>query len=85
MNDEPVVVKEWRKRWLFGLVRIDYHVEDRRPDLTREECNQIDLGKFKHFLDVRVFWWHCNWTFRTSHNCEDLPYVYCCGKSQIRP
>lgn len=74
-NSLPVVTKHFRKNYL-GLVVIDYHVEDRRPDVTAE----VFPGKYKHFLTVRVLWNEYNWTFRTSDEYEYLPF--CKDKSQ---
>ena len=71
----PVIVKRYKKRHLFGFVRIDYHVEDRRPDLkvgTGEEW--IHCNKYKHFLDVKIGWRTYNWTFRTEYLYTELPY-----------
>ena len=66
MDTGPVVVKDWRKNHLWGLVSLSYHVEDRRPDL--EEYS----GKYKHFLVVRVLAKTYGWTFRTNY-LYDLP------------
>lgn len=73
-SSEPVVIKDFKRSHLMGLVTIDYHVEDRRPDLTEEECQVMPLGKYKHFLNLRVGLKRYNWTFRTHSPYEELPW-----------
>ena len=60
MNSEPVVVKDYNKSFMFGLVSIDYYVEDRRPDLETYK------GKYKHYITVKIFYKQYNWLFRTD-------------------
>lgn len=66
----PVVIKEWNKSFFFGIVKIDYHVEDRRPDVE-----EYEHGKYKHFLVVRIARKEYRWTFRTNYEYEDMPYT----------
>lgn len=66
---EPVTIKEFSKRFMFGVVSIKYHVDDRRPDLKEYE------SKYKHFIVVRAFGTEYRWTFRTKYPYEELPYM----------
>lgn len=68
-SSTPVIVKQWQRSFLLGAVYIEYHVEDRRPDL---EVGEYD-GKYKHFLTMFIVGKRLNWTFRTTHPYEDLP------------
>lgn len=71
MDSTPVMFRDIKKRFLLGIVRIHYYVENRRPDLKDGEYN----GKYKHFLSVYIFWKQLNWTFRTNYPYESLPYI----------
>lgn len=47
-------VKTFRKNF-FGLVSINYLVEDRRPDLDNLDINlAVCGGKYKHFIVIRI-------------------------------
>lgn len=66
----PFIVKEYKKSFLLGLVKIDYHIEDRRPDLE----SGVDPIKYKHFLNIKICNKRLNWTFRTQFPYDDLPF-----------
>lgn len=78
MSGEPITIKEFKKKWLFGLIFINYYVEDRRPDVLN--LDEINFDKYKHYIYFRVFFNIYNWTFRTKFLYEDLPYIN--GKPQ---
>ena len=59
----PVIVKEFERRYFFGMVIINYHVEDRRPDLDDGTYN----GKYKHFLTIKLPKESISWEFRTNY------------------
>mgnify|MGYP001606227450 CR=1 FL=1 len=77
IQSAPQIIKVFKKSF-FGLVSIDYVVEDRRPDINIEEkCKLNELGgRFKHFLELKIFWGlYCyRWTFRTNYEYKELPY-----------
>lgn len=62
---EPYIIKKFKKKHLFGLVSIDYHVEHR--------TNNPD--KYKHFIEFYILNKRYNWTFHTEYPYDDLPYT----------
>ena len=68
MNDEPEVIKEFSRKFLLGWVKVDYLVEDRRPDV------KMYPEKFKHLLTLRIGGARFNWTFRTDQPYPELPW-----------
>lgn len=68
----PVIVKELKYTHLFGLVRIEYLVENRRPDLP--DTNQR-VCKYKHHINLRIFFRKYNWTLRSQSPYSELPYI----------
>lgn len=66
ISGTPVVIKTYKQRFLLGLVKIDYHVENRRPDLN---------NNYKHFLVLTVCGKQYRWTFRTEYPYEELPWT----------
>lgn len=67
--DTPCSVKNIKWSCFFGIVKIKYHVEQRYPD--NYDCS----SKYKHFLDVFVLGIRFNWTYRTKHLYEELPWM----------
>lgn len=67
MKSDPIVVTEWRKSYLLGLVKLYYQVEDRRPD------DEDYSDRFKHYIYVKVFWHQWSWIFRTMSSYSGLP------------
>jgi len=66
---DPEIIREWNKKFLFGLVKIKYTVEDRGP--------QCEPGaQFKHFLFIDIGKRRYDWTFRTKYLYEKLPSEY---------
>jgi hypothetical protein len=74
MNSEGQLLHREMKhvKWtyLFGLISINYFVEDRRSDLTFE----VHPTRYKHYIDIKVFGNRYNWTFRTPYAYEQLPF-----------
>lgn len=68
MNSTPIIIKEYKKKHLFGLIKINYLIEDRRPDL--EKC----ISKYKHFLILNIFFTQYSWIFRTKYSYDELPF-----------
>ena len=69
MSSEPILIKEFSKRWLFGLISVEYDVEDRRPDLTEFTY------KFKHYIVLHVFGVRYSWLFHTLSYNDELTYT----------
>lgn len=59
-----MIVNEYKENLIFGLIKIDYFVEDRRPDLE----------EYKHYLIFKVFNKTYNWEFRTNYLDKNLPF-----------
>jgi hypothetical protein len=75
MNNEkilPVVIKKEQWKLLLGFVKIQYLIEDRRPDLSEHVQS---LTKYKHSITILVGWKRFNWTFHTKHTYENLPNI----------
>lgn len=45
----PIILFEYQKSYLFGLVKISLVVEDRRPDIVEM------IGKYKHQIYFKFF------------------------------
>lgn len=67
----PILIKEFKKRWLFGLVSIEYYVENRRPDLKDGEYD----GKYKHLLYFNVFFSKYCWVLHSMYFDNEYPYI----------
>lgn len=66
----PQTINEFKKSWLFGLVTIDYIVEDRRPDLKEY------AHKYKHLITVKVKGvLNIGWVLHTDTPCDGQPFV----------
>lgn len=67
----PITILYKKYNLLFGIVKINYMVEDRHPDL---EDGHPDKD-FKNYINVSVFGRRrYNWTFRTKYFYEELPH-----------
>lgn len=64
----PVEVHGFAIAHLFGLISIDYLIEDRRPNIADH------YAKYKHYITVRVLWTKYVWVFYTRHNYNYLPF-----------
>lgn len=66
-------IKDQQYKFFFGILCIKYYVEDRFPKISSQDDSFP--SRYKHFIDVYIFWKRkLNWTFKTSHLYEDLPY-----------
>lgn len=75
MNEFPIEIRNDNYKLLFGLVRINYRVEDRRPDLTIEQAKISPGYKYKHCLDVYVIGSKkLSWILHERYECEDNPF-----------
>lgn len=50
MNSKPIIIIDWYKTHLFGLVKIYYQVIDMKP-----EGSEFDYGKWKFSVRVSVY------------------------------
>jgi len=65
---EPVMIHKWSKTLCFGLVRLDYAIEDRG--------SHLQASRYKNYLDVRVLGHgRVSWVFRTEHPLDDQPFL----------
>ncbi len=54
-NTNPVLVAEGGFNVPF-LVRFNYHIEDRRPDLDEESAKEVLGCKYKTTINVIILW-----------------------------
>ena len=69
----PTIIKEVKFSHLFGLIKIEYHVENRRPELPDDDYDTYPT-KFKHYITVKIMSKTYNWTFKTHFPYDELPY-----------
>lgn len=73
-NAFPVTVKEATYKFLFGLVKVWWLMEDRRPDLSDD---QKEAGQhYKYQLTITILWKKkLSWVFHSGYSYDDQPFI----------
>jgi hypothetical protein len=61
----PIIIWDWKKSYLMGLIRFHYYIEDRRPDLEVDSLAYIP--RYKHHLHIYFPFHHMNWVFLSQY------------------
>jgi hypothetical protein len=71
----PVPVLEYQQKNWFGIIVINYYIEDRRPDL------EVYLSKYKYYLTVNVFGKEI---FALSGRLDKMPHQFDAMKGEVK-
>lgn len=73
VQTDPALL-EGRQTFLWGLVKIYYMREDRRPGTTPEQIRELGY-RYKHWVSVHILGRRrLHWFIHSPYECDDQPY-----------